>query len=195
MNALEIIGNYVESEENYELQLKNQEEDTSGREVGNIRTEQIRTGEGIFAEGMKPMNAELADRLNQYPNPERNGLILYFAEKLLEIVGREDSKYMTILRFLHGIPPGWKAELPKQRPEKEFGTNSEKESGPVSEGVEGFGAFDQAEYEQVRRFISETMVSGIKKFKEKHSSQDFIHFQNLALNLLAAGREIKTALL
>lgn len=195
MNALEIIGNYVESEENYELQLKTQEEDTTGREVGNVRTEQIRTGEGIFADGVYPMPAELAERLNQYPNPERNGLVLYFAERLWRMVGREEGKYMTILRFIHGLPPGWKAELPKQKPEKEFGKKTEKESGTNSEEVDGFEAFDQAEYEQVRRFISETMVSGIKKFKEKHSSQDFIHFQNLALNLLAAGREIKTALL
>lgn len=180
MNALEIVGRYVENEEYYDLQLKNQEEDTTGREVGNIRAEQIRTGEGIFAEGMKPMDPDLADRLNQYPNPERNGLLLYFAERLWEMVGREEGKFMTILRFLHGLPSGWKADLPKQKPD---------------EGTDDFGVFEPTEYDQVRRFISETMVSGIKKFKEKHSSQDFIQFQGLALNLLVASREIKAALL
>lgn len=174
MNGMEIIGNYVRGEEIYDLQIKNQEEDTSGREIGNIRTEQIRTGDGIFAEGLRPMDADLAEKLNRYPNPERNGLVLYLARRLLEILGGEEAKFMTVIRFIHGLPNGWRAELPKQKPA----------------GTEGFGAFETAEYEQVRRFISETMVSGIKKFKEKHSSQDYIHFQNLALNLLVAEREI-----
>lgn len=174
MNALEIIGNYVEGEEFYELQLKAQEEERSGREIRNIRTEQIRTGEGIFTEGMKPMNADLAESLNQYPNPEKNGLVLYFAERLLDIVGKSEEKFLAILRFLYNLPQGWKAELPKKKPE----------------GQEDFGNFDFGEYEQTRKFISETMVSGIKKFKEKHPSQDYIQFQDLSLNLLVAGREI-----
>lgn len=177
MNSLEIIGKYVEGEELYELQLKNQEEDTSGRETGNIRTEQIRTGEGIFAEGVNPMDEYLAETLNQIPNPERNGLVLYLADQLLGILSGEESKFLTVVQFLHSVPPGWKVVLPKQKPS----------------GSDGFGVFEQSQYEQVQRFISETMISGIKKFKEKHSSQDYIDFQNLALNLYVAQKEITNA--
>jgi len=177
MNALEVVGNYIAEEEIYGLQLKTHEEETTGREIMNIRTEQIRTGEGVFTDPRKLMNAELADRLNETPNPERNGLVLYLANELLEVVGRDDSKYLTVLRFLYKGGTGTKLSLPKPKPE----------------GSEGFGAFSPREYQLLQKFISETLISGIMAFKAKHSSQDTIDFRNFALNMNVALFDIKRA--
>lgn len=177
MNALEIVGKYVEEEEIYGLQLKNYEEETSMKEIMNVRTEQLRTGEGIFTDSAQMMNSDLADRLNSEPNPERNGLILYFADRLMQICGGDESKYIAAVKHLYTLPSGIKAELPKPKPE----------------GNQGLAIFGTREYQLLQKFISETMISGIRAFKAKHSSQETIDFKNLSLNLYVALIELKNA--
>jgi hypothetical protein len=173
MNILEVVGNYLESEEIYENQLKNLTEVSAYREPLLTRVDQIRTGEGVFMDGARAMNEDLAGRLNTSPNPERNGLVLHMANSIMEILNREYDKYGMVVRYIYTLPPGTGVNLPKQKPQ-EFGT-----------------AITQTEYTQLRTFISETMISGIKDFKTKHSSQETIEFKNLALNLYKAGEEIR----
>ena len=177
MNALEIVGKDVAEEENYGLQLKNYEEETTTREIMNVRTEQLRTGEGIFTDSAQMMNSDLAERLNSEPNPERNGLVLYFADRLMQICGGDESKYIAVVRYLYLLPSGIKAELPKPKPE----------------GSEGLASFGIREYQLLQKFISETLISGIRAFKAKHSSQEMIDFKNFSLNLYMALIELKNA--
>ena len=172
MNVLEIVGRFIDAEEIYTRQIESTGEAITGREVVGTRVDQLRTGEGVFMDGARAMNEDLAQRLNRTPNPERNGLVLHFANSIMEILGREYDKYILIVRFLYTLPPGIRADLPKQKPT-------------------GFDIITQTEYIQIRTFISEIMISGIKTFKLKHSSPETIDFKNLALNLYKAGVEIQ----
>jgi hypothetical protein len=200
MNGFEIVqrvNDFVQFDEVLRTEISK----ISSPEQRNIDSKMISNGSGTMEGKTFNVPARFADKLNDIPNPERNGLNLLFSYYIFNILsGREQAIREFLYHFYQvgevmyqGMEKGPVARGRKKDAPDGFVIRLEDigltESKPAS-----LGSITPTEYERLRRFVSEGMLPAIEAFQRRWSVGVIyrsVNFRNLSLNLFKGVREIR----
>ena len=196
MSAFTIIQGVSDSLQHRALLLNIREEEARQRvaEQKNIDDEQIRSGMGRITDTEYLVPYDVVRRLNEIPNPERNGLVLLWSYNIHRICGGDKEKMMDFITQVYqaGIvelePEASQSEAPapKQRGRKPKAASTAVE-GKFELRRESMPNVTQVEYERLKAFSENCLIFGIK---QSISERKRVDFYNLALNLLKGVREV-----
>lgn len=196
MSAFTIIQGVSDSLQHRALLLNIREEEARQRvaEQKNIDDEQIRSGMGKITDTEYLVPYDVVRRLNEIPNPERNGLVLLWSYNIYRICGGDKEKMMDFITQVYqaGVvelePEASQSEAPapKQRGRKPKATSSAAE-GKFELRRESMTNVTQVEYERLKAFSENCLIFGIK---QSISERKRVDFYNMALNLLKGVREV-----
>lgn len=196
MSAFTIIQGVSDSlqQQAYLKSLREEEARQRVAEQKNIDDDQIRSGMGKITDTEYLVPYDVVRKLNELPNPERNGLVLLWAYNIYRICGGIKDKMMDFITQVYqaGIvelePTATQSEAPgpKQRGRKPKAASSEAE-GKFELRKEAMPNVSQVEYERLKAFSENCLIFGIK---QSISERKKVDFYNLAINLLKGVREV-----
>lgn len=200
MNGFEIVqrvNDFVQFDEVLRTEITK----VSSPEQRNIDPKMISNGSGTMEGKNFSVPARFADRLNDIPNPERNGLTLLLSYYMFTILSGREQAIHDFLHYLYQL-----GEIMYQGGEKRPVTRGRKKDetqefvislediGLTETKPTVLGSITPAEYERLRRFVSECMLPGIEAFQRRWSIGVIyrsVNFRNLSLNLFKGVREIR----
>jgi hypothetical protein len=199
MSGLQVIRSVVDSL-SFDKMLRLDLEKTGAgtTEQRNIDPKQISNGSGAAEDLPCKIPAYVADRLNEIPNPDRNGLILFWSYQIHRIYSGRETSILDFLRHLYGLGE-IQYSAPSRKPRKkdteemEFSITLETLDLPSSRPASMSNTSD-SEYERLRRFVSECMLPSMASFQQRWAAtvlNKTVDFPLLALNLLKGTREVR----
>jgi hypothetical protein len=200
MNGLQIIRAVTDSL-SFEglLRLELEKTASGASEQRNIDPKQITSGNGTVDGMQYTVPAQVADKLNEIPNPDRNGLILLWSYNIYRILDGRESGIMDFLRHLYNlgeIQYSMDSKRGRKRKDQEDEIQITLEMLKLpAERPSGMSNIDNSEYERLRRFVDQCMIPSLMAFQKRWSAMVLnksIHFSHLALNLLKGVNEIRT---
>lgn len=201
MNGFEIVqrvNDFVQFDEVLRTEITK----VSSPEQRNIDPKMISNGSGTMEGKNFSVPARFSDKLNDIPNPERNGLNLLLSYYIFNIFSGREQAIQEFLHHLYTV-----GEVMYQGGEKILATRGKKKEDSAQGFVislEDIGLTESkpalldsitpVEYERIRRFVSECMLPGIEAFQRRWSIGVIyrsVNFRNLSLNLFKGVREIR----
>jgi hypothetical protein len=198
MNGLQVIRTVTDSISfDQMLRLDLERTGAGSVEQRNIDPKQISNGSSA-AEGLPcSVPAQIADKLNSIPNPDRNGLILLWSYQIHKIYSGRESGMMDFLKHLYSLGEIQYSTMVKktrkqEAEESDFTITLEKLNLPLAR-PESMSNTNDSEYERLRRFISQCMLPSMAVFQQRWATTILnknVNFTLLALNLLKGTREV-----
>jgi hypothetical protein len=199
MNGLQIIKTVTDSLAFDEILRLEIEKSASGAsEQRNIDPKQIISGNGMVDMTQYTVPAYIADRLNEIPNPDRNGLILLWSYNIHRIFrGREEGihEFLRHIYQVGEIQYSTAVKKGKKRKEQEDEVQITLEMmnlAPVRPA--SMSNVSDSEYELLRRFVDQCMLPSLAAFQKRWTAMVLnktIQFSHLALNLHKGVSEIR----
>lgn len=198
MNGLQVIRTVTDSisfDQMFRLDLERI--GAGSIEQRNIDPKQISNGSNT-TEGLPcSVPAHIADKLNEIPNPDRNGLVLLWSYQIHKIYSGREEGMMDFLKHLYSLGDiQYSTVLKKTRRqdvnEMDFTITPEKLNLPIAR-PESMSNTNDSEYERLRRFVSQCMLPSMAVFQQRWATTILnknVNFTLLALNLFKGTREI-----
>lgn len=200
MNGFEIVQRVNDSVQFDEV-LRSEISKVSSPEQRNIDPKMISNGSGTMEGKNFSVPSRIADKLNDIPNPERNGLNLLMSYYIFNILSGREQAIREFLHHLYQVGEVMyqgKEKGPAIRGKKKDSTDDFiirlEDIGLTETKPASLNSITPTEYERLRRFVSEGMLPGIEAFQRRWSAGIIyrsVNFRNLSLNLFKGVREIR----
>jgi hypothetical protein len=198
MNGLQVIRTVTDSI-SFDQMLRLDLERTGAGiiEQRNIDPKQISNGSSAAESLPCSVPAHIADKLNEIPNPDRNGLILLWSYQIYKIYSGREAGMMDFLNHLYSLgeiqySTVVKKSRKQEADESDFTITLEKLNLPIAR-PESMSNTNDSEYERLRRFVSQCMLPSMAVFQQRWATTILnknVNFTLLALNLLKGTREV-----
>jgi len=198
MNGFHVISTVTDALSFDEiLRMDLQKTGGGSAEQKNIDAKQITNGGGTVEAMQYMVPAQMADKLNRIPNPDRNGLVLLWAYQLHRIFEGREEALGDFLQWLYArgeVQYGTAVKKGRKRQDDQVEFTITADSlGMSSTKPESMSNIGDSEYERLRRFVVQCMLPSMAAFQQRWAAtlqNKTMNFQNLALNLRKGIREV-----